>query len=309
MSEKYIRQNKRSCSIVKSSKTYAKLSNLEDAIFIRDFLIDIDWNLDDIPQILKKEDIYLVLTVYDDKIYLLAKYKQKPNDETINKLVKKHKRNPNNSKYGLNISKIADTYVISKQIAGDSYVFGLYDDLRDAEFVRNFLMDHQWNINEFGKIEYDEDANTYKAVLVIDDYVYVLDSFDTADIDLEKTYEDFLSRISKHKYGLANYPHLDRLKNKISELEDELNVKAIDDVWIFGEGIEQEDALSDIIFTLSPFEKSVYDAIDTKATFNEIKQKLVRYKTKNFEDKINKNLDELIGKELIEKDGEYYLKC
>ena len=309
MSEKYIRQNKRSCSIVKSSKTYAKLSNLEDAIFIRDFLIDIDWNLDDIPQILKKEDIYLVLTVYDDKIYLLAKYKQKPNDETINKLVKKHKRNPNNSKYGLNISKIADTYVISKQIAGDSYVFGLYDDLRDAEFIRNFLMDHQWNINEFGKIEYDEDANTYKAVLVIDDYVYVLDSFDTADIDLEKTYEDFLSRISKHKYGLANYPHLDRLKNKISELEDELNVKAIDDVWIFGEGIEQEDALSDIIFTLSPFEKSVYDAIDTKATFNEIKQKLVRYKTKNFEDKINKNLDELIGKELIEKDGEYYLKC
>ena len=154
MSEKYIRQNKRSCSIVKSSKTYAKLSNLEDAIFIRDFLIDIDWNLDDIPQILKKEDIYLVLTVYDDKIYLLAKYKQKPNDETINKLVKKHKRNPNNSKYGLNISKIADTYVISKQIAGDSYVFGLYDDLRDAEFIRNFLMDHQWNINEFGKIEF-----------------------------------------------------------------------------------------------------------------------------------------------------------
>jgi site-specific recombinase XerD len=58
-----------------------------------------------------------------------------------------------------------------------------------------------------------------------------------SDIDLEKTYEEFLAKISKHKYGLANYPHLDRLKNRISELEEELNVKAAADVWIFSEGI------------------------------------------------------------------------
>ena len=56
MSEKYIRQNKKSCTIVKSSKTYAKIADLDDAIFIRDFLIDNDWNLDKTPQILKKED-------------------------------------------------------------------------------------------------------------------------------------------------------------------------------------------------------------------------------------------------------------
>ena len=309
MSEKYIRENKRSCSIVKGSRTYAKTSNLEDAIFIRDFLVEIDWNLDEVPQILERDDDYLVLATYDEKIHLLARYRQKPDDETVTKLVKKHMRNPNNSKYGLNISKIEDTYVISKQIAGDSYVFGLYDSLSDAEFVRNFLMDHNWNVNEFDRIEYNEDTDTYWAVLVIDDYVYVLDSFDTAEIDLDKTYEEFLSRISKHKYGLANYPHLDRLKNKIDVLEDELNVKATDDFWMFGGEIEAEDALTDIIFSLTPFEKIVYDEIDKKATFEEIKQKLARYRSKNFDEKINRNLDSLISKGMIKKEGDFYIKC
>jgi hypothetical protein len=170
-------------------------------------------------------------------------------------------------------------------------------------------MDHQWNVNEFGEIEYDEETGTYKAVLVIDDYVYVLDSFDSADIDLNKIYEEFLARISKHKYGLANYPHLDRLKNRISELEEELNVKATDDVWIFSEGIEEEDALTDIIFTLAPFEKSVYDAIGSRATADEIKRKLIRFKTKNFDEKIGRNLDVLIEKGLIKKAGDHYIKC
>ena len=45
MSEKYIRQNKTSYSIVKNSRTLAKITNLEDAIFIRDLLIDSNWDL------------------------------------------------------------------------------------------------------------------------------------------------------------------------------------------------------------------------------------------------------------------------
>ena len=119
MSEKYIRQNKTSHSIVKNSRTLAKITNLEDAIFIRDLLIDSNWDLKNIPQILKKDDKYMVLTVYDDKIFILAKYKQKPDENTISKLVKRHERNPNNSKYGLNISRIMDTFIITKQIAGE----------------------------------------------------------------------------------------------------------------------------------------------------------------------------------------------
>ena len=309
MSEKYIRQNKKSCTIVKNSKTYAKISNLKDASLIRDFLVSIDWDLSKVPQTIMQDEKYLVLTVYEDKIFILAKYKQEPSEKIINDLVKKHQRNPNNSKYGLNISRILDTYMISKQIAGDNYVFGLYDDLQDAEFVRNFLMDHQWNVNEFKPIEYDDETDLYRVILVIDDYVYVLDSFENDDIDLNRSYEEFLVKISKHKYGLANYPHLDRLKNKISELEEQLNVTAKDDVWVFEESIEEKDALNEIIFTLTPFQKSVYDAIDGKTTFNEIKHKLIRFNSGNFEVKIDNNLNDLIEKGLVEKIGEYYIAC
>jgi len=308
MSEKYIRQNKKSCTIIKNSKTYAKTSNLNEAIFIRDFLVDINWDLREVPQVLLKDDEYLVLTVYEEKVFILARYKKKPTQDIIDGLVKRHYRNPNGSKYGLNISNVMGTYVITKQIAGDSYVFGLYDDLKDAEFVRNFLMDHNWNVNEFESIEHDEDADNYKVVLVFDDYVYVLDSFETSEIDLDKTYEEFLVKVSKHKYGLANYPHLDGLKDRIGELEDELNVKAHDDVWKFGEEISENDALSDIIFTLTPFQKSVYDAIDDEASLDEIKQKLIRFRSGNFEEKIKRNLDELIEKDLIGKDEKYFKK-
>ena len=195
MSEKYIRQNKKSCTIVKSSKTYAKIADLDDAIFIRDFLIDNDWNLDKTPQILKKDDNYLVITVYEDKIHVLAKYKKKPSSATVENLIKKHRRNPNNSRYGLNITRVFDVFIIKKQIAGDDYIFGYYDRLEDAEFVRNFLMDNSWNVNEFNQIEFDEDTDTYKVVKVIDDKVYVLDSFDTSEIDINKVLEEFLAKI------------------------------------------------------------------------------------------------------------------
>ena len=306
MSEKYIRKNKSSCTIVKSSKTYAKITSLDDAIFIRDFLVENNWDLSKTPQILKKDDIYLVLTVYEEKIHLLAKYKQKPDKDTIARLIKKHRRNPNNSRYGLNIIKVFDTFTIKKQIAGDDYIFGYYDKIEDAEFVRNFLMDHMWNVNEFGQVEFDEETGTYKVVKVIDDKVYILDSFGNDNINLDMVYEEFLAKISKHKYGLANYPHLDLLKDNINDLEDEFNIKAKDENWDF-ENI-REDPLNEIVFTLTPFQKSVYDAVGNKATFEDIKRKLIRYKSKNFESKIEKNLNQLIDLKLIEKQETFYIK-
>ena len=96
---------------------------------------------------------------------VLGRYEEKPAHETIEKLAKNKSRNPNNSRYGLNITKIFDTYVIKKRIAGDDYIFGYFDNLQDAEFVRNFLLEHNWNVNDFSQIEYDEDTDTYCAPL------------------------------------------------------------------------------------------------------------------------------------------------
>jgi hypothetical protein len=88
-------------------------------------------------------------------------------------------RNPNNSRYGLNMTRVFDTFIIEKQIAGDDYVFGYYDTLEDAEFARNHLMDNMWDINSFSQIQYDEDNNNYRVTEVIDDKVYVLGSFES----------------------------------------------------------------------------------------------------------------------------------
>lgn len=307
MAEKYIRNNKNSYNIVKSSKIYAKITDLEDAIFIRDLLIKTDWDLNQIPKSIRKDDSHLVLAVIDEKVHLLARFNVAPDDETIERLTKNKIRNPNNSRYGLNITKVFDTYVIKKQIAGDDYIFGYYDNLSDAQFVRNFLLDHNWNVNEFSEIELDDETDTYRVVSVIDDNVYVIDSYDSKDdVNLNESYEKFLAEISKHKFGLANHPHLDLLKDSIPDLEMQFNVKTKDDVWSF-EGASSP--LDDIIFNLTPFQQSVYDAIDSSTSLDEIKRSLIRYKSKNFDKKILRNIDDLIEMNLIEKiDADYYKK-
>ena len=210
MSRKYLRENKNSFNIVKSSKIYAKITAFEDATFIRDLLVDNDWDLDKIPSVVIKDEDYLVLAVIDEKLHLLEKFDTKPDDSTIDNLIKQFRRNPNNSKYGLNITRVFDTFIIKKQIFGDEYIFGYYDNLEDAQFVRNFLLDNDWNVNSFEEIEFDDEMNTYRVISVIDDRVYVLDNFNNkSEINLENVYEEFLAKISKHKYGLSSHDYLE----------------------------------------------------------------------------------------------------
>ena len=309
MSYKYIRENKNSFAIYKNSKSYGKFKNLDDAILARDILIDNDWNLDNIDtNLIKTDDGYIIIDILDEKLCFLEKLKTKPDEDTIKKSIQKHKRNPNNSRYGLNIIKVFDTFIIKKQIAGDDYIFGYYDNLSDCEFVRNFLMENNWDVSRFKTIEFDEDSDSYKVVEVIDDKVYVLKTSKNSDIDLNKIYEEFVEKIYKHKYGLSNYPHLDELKDEISDLKSRFNVKSDVGEWNFDNLDDSSDVLNDLVFNLTPFQKVVYDAIDDEATFEDIKSSCARYKSKNFDEKIRKNIDELIDLNLILKKGEVYKK-
>lgn len=302
---KYIRKNKSSYNVVKSSRNYGKFQNLDDATFIRDLLIENDWNPDLINQTYEVNGQYIVLGVLDEKIQILAKCNEKPSQNAIDELVKRKKRNPNNSRYGLNITRVFDTFIIKKRIASDDYIFGYYDTLEDAEFVRNHLLDNQWNVNSFSQIQYDEDMDNYRVVEVIDDKVYVLGSFgDENAIDLDEVHREFLNKITKHKLGLAQHPSLDELKDSIPELEERFNIKAQDDVWDFK---NTRDPLNDIIFSLTPFQKSVYDAVDN-STVEDIEKSLVRFRSGNFTQKIQKNLDELEKKGLVTKNQNHYIK-
>lgn len=304
MSEKYIRENKTSFVVNKSSRGYGKFQSLEDAIFARDLLVENNWDLDLIDEVQKVDGRYVITAVIDDKLHIIAKFNKRPSDETVQRLIRKRIRNPNNSRYGLNITKIFDTFIIKKQIAGDDFVFGYYDELSDAEFVRNHLMDNMWDITSFSQIMHDEENKCYRIVEIIDDRAYVLATFKSSDeIDLDNVHEEFITKISKHKLGLASHPHLDELKDKIPELEESFDVKVRDDNW----NLEDVGNPMDVIFTLTPWQKIVYDEVDN-STLEELEKSLQRYRSKNFTEKIRKNLDELVEMDLISKNQDVYIK-
>ena len=310
MSEKYIRKNKNNFTVVKNSRTYGKYDSLDVAVFARDLLVISDWQLDNIhDEIFEIDDGYIVFKVIDDKLFCLGQFSEKPTFDAISKLTRKKIRNPNNSKYGLNISRLFDNYIIKKQIAGDEYIFGVFDNLEDATFSRNFLLEHDWDVNAFGEIEFCDETDTYKIVVVFDDRIYILASYETlaeAEKNLENAKSEFLNKIFKHKNGLANYPHLDILTDRIDELENDFQIKTQDDFWIIG---DVENPLEDIIFNLTPWQKIIYDNAGDEFTFQQLKVKLKRYESKNFDKKIQRYLDELQELNLIEKlDDDVYRK-
>ncbi|WP_292882100.1 hypothetical protein [Methanobrevibacter sp. UBA188] len=310
MSEKYIRKNKNNFTVVKNSRTYGKYDSLDVAVFARDLLVSSDWQLDNIhDEIFEIDNGYLVFKVIDDKLFCLGQFSEKPTFDAISKLTRKKIRNPNNSKYGLNISRLFDNYIIKKQIAGDEYIFGVFDNLEDATFSRNFLLEHDWDVNAFGEIEFCDETDTYKIVEVFDDRIYILASYETlaeAEKNLENAKSEFLNKIFKHKNGLANYPHLDILTDRIDELENDFQLKTQDDFWNIG---DVENPLEDIIFNLTPWQKIIYDNAGDEFTFQQLKVKLKRYESKNFDKKIQRYLDELQELNLIEKlDDDVYRK-
>lgn len=310
MSEKYIRKNKNNFTVVKNSRTYGKYDSLDVAVFARDLLVSSDWQLDNIhDEIFEIDNGYLVFKVIDDKLFCLGQFSEKPTFDAISKLTRKKIRNPNNSKYGLNISRLFDNYIIKKQIAGDEYIFGVFDNLEDATFSRNFLLEHDWDVNAFGEIEFCDETDTYKIVEVFDDRIYILASYETlaeAEKNLENAKSEFLNKIFKHKNGLANYPHLDILTDRIDELENDFQLKTQDDFWNMG---DVENPLEDIIFNLTPWQKIIYDNAGDEFTFQQLKVKLKRYESKNFDKKIQRYLDELQELNLIEKlDDDVYRK-
>ena len=221
MSMKYIRENRGSFAVIKSSRNYGRFNSPDCAVFVRDLLVESNWDLASIGGIHEINDGYVALGVIDEKVHLLGRFKEKPSQKTVDNLYKKRLRNPNNSKYGLNITRVFDTFIIKKRIAGDDYIFGYYDKLEDAEFVRNFLLENSWNVNAFPQVLYDEETDAYKVSEVIDDKVYVLGSY-VEDADIGEARAEFLNRIKKHKLGLANHEYLSELTGSIEELEERI---------------------------------------------------------------------------------------
>ena len=78
MSEKYIRQNRNSFSVVFKSHNYGTFKNLEHAILIRDYLYEHEWNTESIEDdFIKLNNRFIIIKVIDEKepktIYAICK--------------------------------------------------------------------------------------------------------------------------------------------------------------------------------------------------------------------------------------------
>lgn len=305
MSEKYIRKNGKYFQVFKSGN-FGKFLKLEDAIEAKNLLSEHNWNLEEFPDYtFERDNAFFTFTVIDDKVHLLGPFDEKPSQKTIEISKKRMLRNPNGTRYGLNITRIFTEYVINKQIAGERYIFGVFDNPEDAAFARNFLLDNSWNVNAFGQIEFDDETDTYKIVEVIDEKIYVLGTYESemqAQNNIEDARNEFLSKIRKHKYGLSNHPHLDALTDRLEDLKLRFGIENIDDVWSFEKA--DGDVLNQVIFNLTPWQKLVYDRINGETTFEELKRRLAGYVAKNLDEKLAKNIEELINSGLVEDLGD-----
>lgn len=305
MAEKYI-QKKSNYFYLNKSRNFGKFKHMDEAIYARDLLLKRNWDIDEIQDhIFELNSKYYYLKVIDDKIHIFGDFESVPDDKSIEKIIKNYLRNPNNTKYGLNISRIEDVFVIRKQIFGDEYIFGVFNNLKDAQFIRNFLLENQWDVNALSQVEYDDETDTYKIVEVIDDKAYVLGSFESQKIaneNIDNARKEFIGSVYKHKYALSNLPHLNDLTDRIDELKTIFNVDYEDGVWSFDNAEKQEDALNKIIFNLTPWQKIIYDNMGDDPIFiDELMSKIKTYKSKNFKSKVEKYLKELIDLGIVEE--------
>ena len=227
-------------------------------------------------------------------------------------------KNPFNSKYGLYVYKSNGYYQVRKSIHGDYRLFGVYDNLDHAYFIRDFLMENEWDTNRLGDIEFNEGMQKYYVIKVID-RVFVLGEFDTfeeAEDNIYECYKDFLANIFKHKNGIETHEDLNFLIWQFDQLYLEFDQTVKDDeFWLIDRLPKLEQSPKpkkskysfDSLYGLTPWQKTMRDEIRKLEkdifTFDELKDSLSRYKTKNFDMKVRKHLNELVDLGLVKALG------
>ena len=239
--------------------------------------------------------------------------------------IKYESKNPFNSRYGLYVYKSLGYYQVRKSIYGNHRLFGVYDNLDHAYFVRDFLMENEWDVTRFGEIEFNGQTQKFYVIKVID-RVFVLGEFDTfeeARDNATECYKDCLANIFKYKNGIEVHDDLNHLKWQFDQLYDEFDRTVEDnEFWLIDRlpKIEEPSKAKkskytlESLYGLTPWQKIIRDEIrkldKSVFTFDELKNSLLRYKTKNFDKKVRKHLDELIDLDLVRCLGDdVYEKC
>lgn len=196
----YVYHIRGSYKIIKNNHSYGVFKSEELADSISDELIKIDWNLDKFPDIFEFNNEFYITYIKNNKIYIVSQYSSKDEassnyDEDVERFVD----NPNNSKFGAFIyPNNYKSFSIFKSINGINTNFGSFRSLYDAKFVRNTLMDIDWNIDNLEDIYYNEFSDTYDVVGVYKNKIKILESFDSIE-DAQNNLQDVLDRFEYKK--------------------------------------------------------------------------------------------------------------
>jgi hypothetical protein len=224
---------------------------------------------------------------------------------------------PYDSKYDSNIYKKYSGFIVVNSIDGKDHIFGYYDNLKYTYFVRDFLIENDWDLTKFKCIEFDEVCLEYYIIKVIKNRVYVIDGFYTyneAYLNYTKSLKEFVIKIYLHKYGFEKNSYLHELIGVAEDLFLEVDELTNEDSWLIDrlpeiyepKTIEQSEEANidlNLIKNLTLWQKKIFDEInkfdDEIFSFDELRRHLLRFKSKNFDNKVRKYLGELIDLKLI----------
>ena len=154
-------------------------------------------------------------------------YLDPPNEE--------NEKIPYDSKYDDNIYKKYSGFIVINSIDEKDHIFGYYDNLKHTYFVRDFLIENDWDLTKFKCIEFDEVCLEYYIIKVIKNRVYVIDGFYTyneAYLNYTKSLKEFVIKIYLHKYGFEKNFYIHDLIGVAEDLFLEIDELTDEDSWL-----------------------------------------------------------------------------
>ena len=191
----YIINSNDSYDVVYGGHKFARCSAKNEAVLIESLLKEINWDesrLETISGIYELDGKFLIIYAKNVEVHVLSRYDSKLKaEENFNSDVDNFINNSHNSMYGMYIYWNDFSYNVYKSGGDVKKYLGGYKNYEDAVFVRNILEENDWNVENLNSIYYDKISGTFKIILIENNMVRVLDSFDSyqeAKYNMDYTY-------------------------------------------------------------------------------------------------------------------------
>lgn len=188
--EQYIYKNNNRFRISKSidgkTKAFGNYGTLEEAILVRDLLIEHHWNLDELvpyDNILEFNGEFLIVKIFHGTLKIITKFKTFTDAwNNVEICIADFERNPYGRNYGDCIYNVGKYFDVKKSINNDEVLFGRYKRLDDAIFARDLLVKYDWDLMEIlkgGPIFFSQIHDQYIVAPVINGKLDIIEYYNS----------------------------------------------------------------------------------------------------------------------------------